>query len=148
MNKVYLLLISILSSCYRPGNTLETTFRDKPAKGELHFLLDYNHRMPEDVGFLTNHVVERRMANLLKGDFEFFMAHTTYPNLIMADTLNDIVVATFRGDSLSQKLVATVLIDVAKDAFWVDFNRGDSMISYADYPNSEKPLFYTAKNNH
>ena len=101
--------------------------------------------MPEDVGFLTNHVVERRMANLLKDDFEFFIAHTHYANVILADTLSNIVMATFREDSLSEKIVASILIDVAKDAFWIDLNRGDSVISYADYPSSEKPVLSQGK---
>lgn len=132
-------------SCNRPDSTAKTTDWENPVKGELHFLLDYNHRMPEDVGFLTNHVVERRMANLLKDDFEFFIAHTHYANVILADTLSNIVMATFREDSLSEKIVASILIDVAKDAFWIDLNRGDSVISYADYPSSEKPVLSQGK---
>lgn len=35
-------------------------------KGELAFLLQYNNKNPQDVGFLSNHIVTRRLANIWK----------------------------------------------------------------------------------
>lgn len=102
-------------------------------------MLAYNRQMPDDVGFLTNHVVERRLANLLKSDFELFMAQTHNALPIQVDTLSNLIMAAFLKDSLSKEVKATIFIDVAKDAFWVDFKKGDSVMSYADYPSYHKP---------
>lgn len=112
----------------------------KPAapKGELAFLLQYNGRMPSDVGFTTNHIVERRLANLMKENFQPFRDSlgTEYP--LVVDTVNYIVKAHYGGKLIHQEIV----IDVANDAFWVDYMRPDTTLHFADNTSLMKPVAY------
>lgn len=112
----------------------------KPAtpKGELAFLLQYNGRMPSDVGFTTNHIVERRLANLMKADFQPFRDSlgTEYP--LVVDTVNYVVKAYY-GDKLIHQ---QILIDVANDAFWVDYMLPDTTLYYTDNTTLNKPAGY------
>ncbi|HRG89915.1 MAG TPA: hypothetical protein PLW44_12905 [Chitinophagales bacterium] len=109
----------------------------KPAapKGELAFLLQYNGRMPSDVGFATNHIVERRLANLMKENFQPFRDSlgTEYP--LVVDTVNYIVKAHYGGKLIHQEIV----IDVANDAFWVDYMRPDTTLHFADNSTLMRP---------
>ena len=110
----------------------------KPAapKGEMAFLLQYNGRMPSDVGFTTNHIVERRLANLMKENFQPFRDSlgTEYP--LVVDTVNYIVKAHYGGEFIHQEIV----IDVANDAFWVDYMRPDTTLHYTDNTSLKRPL--------
>lgn len=117
-----------------PANT-----RNGGPKGELKFLLGYKDRMPVDVGFLTNHVVERRLANIMKDSFEVFMAHTQYARPIAVDSANGLVAAMFFSDSGRANMSATVIIDVPEDAIWADYLQGDSVIQFTDHPSMRAP---------
>lgn len=112
---------------------------DQTPKGELAFLLKYNGQMPGDVGFLTNHVVERRLANMLKDSFEIFMHKAAFDRPIMVDEQSHVVAAMFYADSERLEPSVNVLIDVDKDAIWVDYLSEDSIIEYADHPSISKP---------
>jgi hypothetical protein len=113
--------------------------KPKP-QGEFAFLLQYNGRNPNDVGFITNHVVERRLANLLKDSFQVFISKTTaFAAPVYVDTNHGWVISIFNKDSLNKKQVAAILIDVNNDAMWVDYMNGDSIISFADNTSIKKP---------
>lgn len=104
-------------------------------KGELAFLLQYNHRLPSEVGFLTNHIMERRMANLMKENYEPFMKDLAEEYPLVVDTVSQVVYARFNG-SQGPKLVT---ISVAEDALWVDYAIGDTALRFADRTSLQKP---------
>jgi hypothetical protein len=107
----------------------------KAPKGELAFLLQYNSRLPSDVGFLSNHIMERRLANLLKNDFEKFTSNIHLENLIIVDTATFVVHAVFPSDSARNKNYAVVTIDVMHDAIWLDYEEKH----FAESPSLLKP---------
>ena len=122
------LLISILlfSCCNQQPKKLHA------AKGELAFLLQYNNRMPSDVGFLTNHIMERRMANLMKENYEPFMKSLEKEFPLAVDSINQLIVAQYSSRQM-------VIVDVANDALWIDYATGDSVLHFADRTSLTKP---------
>ena len=134
--------IALMVSCNHQTNTPTANTPVTTAnstKGELKFLLGYQGQMPSDVGFLTNHVVERRLANIMKDSFSVFMDKAKFDRPISVDTMNDLVAAAFFSDSDRTQLSATVIIDVREDAFWADYLSGDSIIEFTDHPSSKAP---------
>ncbi len=136
MRLLFLIVVVFLTaSC---NSNQHSTDSKKPAtpKGELAFLLQYNSRMPSDVGFATNHIVERRLANLMKENFQPFRDSlgTEYP--LIVDTVNYIVKAHYGGKLIHQEIV----IDVANDAFWVDYMLPDTTLHFADNSCLKRPL--------
>jgi hypothetical protein len=111
-----------------------------PPKGELVFLLDYDGKLPSDVGFLTNHIMERRLANLLKDSFEVFISRTKYDRPLIVSPEDHAIACMFYADSDRSEPSATVVVDVKNDAIWVDYLAGDSVIEFADRPSLKKPL--------
>ncbi|MDB5283222.1 MAG: hypothetical protein JWO06_2297, partial [Bacteroidota bacterium] len=107
--------------------------------GEFGFLLDYNGQMPSDVGFLTNHVVERRLANILKDSFQVFIAKAKYDRPIVVSAEDRTLAAMFFSDSDRTEPSATITIDVANDAIWVDYLAEDSVIEFTDHRSLQKP---------
>ncbi len=110
-------------------------------KGELAFLLQYNNRLPSEVGFLTNHVVERRIANLLKNDFESFVASTKFETPLKVNTENNCVYAAYYEDTLHHMISAEIIIDVTNDAVWLAWQQGSYKLKKADYNGLPKPKF-------
>lgn len=132
------LLLLVLAACRQPaakpaGNTL-------PAKGEFAFLLNYNGQMPSDVGFLTNHIVERRLANILKNDLSTFLSYTRYDRPVIVDTTGKVVAAMFYSDSDRTELSATVVIDVLNDAMWIEYITDSADIRLSDHPSLPSPM--------
>ena len=128
-----LFLILLLTCCNQPKQSKSTS-----PKGELAFLLQYNNRLPSDVGFLTNHIMERRVANLLKENFQPFMHGLGNEHPLIIDTNRQIIRAPFGNFEICQ----SVIVDVANDAIWITYNDliKDSSFVWADHPSLEKPL--------
>jgi hypothetical protein len=130
-------LIILFSCNNKPKPVPAPVATETPSKGEFAFLLKYNGEMPSDVGFLTNHVVERRLASILKDSFQVFMRLTKYDRPIVVDGQQ--VAALFYSDSDRTMPSAVVSIDVANDAIWAEYLSGDSTILYTDHPSLEPP---------
>ena len=127
----------LLVACkFTPTATLMET---KPIKGELVFLLNYDKKLPSDVGFITNQIVQRRLANLLKQDFTIFIDQTKNETPIHVDTVNYVVYATFFSDSTHTKNIASVIVDVKQDAFWVNYEK-EIPLEIAESPSIKKPV--------
>ncbi len=124
-----LVALFILSSCNQP------TKKSEPLKGELVFLLQYNNRLPSDVGFLTNHIMERRMANLMKDDYQPFMQNLGNESPLVVDTLRNVVFAYYGNKVIQQNIT----VDVANDAIWIDYTKPDTVLHYADRTSLHRP---------
>ncbi len=123
-----LMLLLLLSACNTTPQ--KETKANKPLKGEFAFLLQYNGKLPEDVGFLTNHIVERRLANILKDRFQDFMAGTQCGKPIVVDgsTIHSVYVDC-NNDTLE---VRRVDIDVADDVVWVSIISPERIEGFTD----------------
>ncbi|HLP20623.1 MAG TPA: hypothetical protein VK174_09995 [Chitinophagales bacterium] len=135
MNRIcaIILFLFFLSGCNQQP-------KPKPVpKGELAFLLQYNNRLPSDVGFLTNHIMERRMANLMKENFKPFRDSLGGENPIFVDTIQHIVMAYFNGKRNNIRHVGFITVDVANDAIWIDYAIGNRAQRYADRTSLSKP---------
>jgi hypothetical protein len=130
------LFFLFLSACGQPNTKPKQA--QGPVKGELAFLLQYNGQMPSDVGFLTNHVVERRLANIMKDSFQVFMSNTRYDRPIMVLD-SQMVAASFFSDSDRTNQSAWIIIDVPQDAVWAGYSIGDSSIDFSDHPSLPVP---------
>lgn len=102
------------------------------AKGELAFLLHYNNRLPSDVGFLTNHIMERRMANLMKENYEPFMRELGSERPLIIDTVKQVIFAQYGNNQ-------TITVDVINDALWIDCTFGDTVLHFADRTSLQRP---------
>ncbi|MBK8657309.1 MAG: hypothetical protein IPN22_00100 [Bacteroidetes bacterium] len=133
MKKILPLLLLALSACNQaPEQTSES------AKGELKFLLNYSGKLPSDVGFMTNHIVERRIANLLKEKFEDFQKAEGLCELPLVVEEN-VITAHYTLCSDKSVIVRNVSIDAAQDAVWVAEKRGGSASVKADHPKLRMP---------
>jgi hypothetical protein len=135
MTKLHILFCALflLAGCNSPQQPPVA----KP-KGELAFLLEYNHRLPQDVGFLTNHIMERRIANLLKENYEPFIKSCRESSVLVIDTTRYIVFANYYQGKLIQH---QIIVDVPNDAIWVDYSLGYEVRHYADRPSLPKPEY-------
>ncbi len=115
-----------------------STPADEFAKGELKFLLEYGGKLPSDVGFMTNHIVERRLANLLKEQFETFQKSEGLCELPLIVEGN-VVTAHYTLCSDKSVIVRNVSFDAAQDALWVAEKRGGSASVKADHPKLNMP---------
>ena len=127
--KLTFLFLLFLSACNQQPKTLPIL------KGELVFLLQYNNRLPSDVGFLTNHIMERRMANLLKENYEPFMTELKKEQPLVIDSIRNIITARF----VKGKSTDLVIVDVANDALWIDYSTRDTVLHFADRTSIVKP---------
>ncbi len=133
MKKILPLLLLALSACNQaPEQSSEA------AKGELKFLLSYSGKLPSDVGFMTNHIVERRLANLLKEKFEDFQKAEELCELPLVVEGN-VITAHYTLCSDQSVIVRNVSIDAAQDAVWVAEKRGCSASVKADHPKLRMP---------
>jgi hypothetical protein len=135
---IFAFSVFLLCSCNSTPKAANKTIA--PTKGELVFLLDYDGRLPSEVGFLTNHIMERRLASLLKDSFEIFMSKTKYDRPLIVSPEDHAIACMFYADSDRTEPSATVVVDVKNDAIWLDYLTGDSVIEYADRPSLKKPL--------
>lgn len=101
-------------------------------KGELAFLLDYNGKQPEDVGFLTNHIVERRIANLMKDSFQVMGSKTSFSSPIVASKEKGLVAVKYFYDKGLTDLSAMVIIDAKHEIFWVYYYNGQKLVKFTD----------------
>lgn len=130
-------------SCHNPkGKSIggETENEETAVKGELAFLLDYNGKKPEDVGFLTNHIVERRMANLMKDSFVVMSSKTKFSSPIAVSKEAGLVAAKFFNDKELSDLSAMVIIDAGHEIFWVYYYNGDKLVKFTDNPSATPAL--------
>lgn len=135
MRKIQILIFCALTlvACNQQPKEIKAS----APKGELAFLLQYNNRLPSDVGFLTNHIMERRMANLMKENYEPFMKDLGKENPLIVDSINQAVFARFNG-SQGPKLIT---VSVADDALWIDYAIGDKAVRYVDRTSLSKPVW-------
>lgn len=127
----------LVASCKQPASKKPI----QPPKGELAFLVQYNNRTPSTVGFLTNHIVERRLANLMKEDFEKFLTAAKTETPIQVNDKNNCVRAIFLSDTFPKTVYSEIVIDINRDAFWVECNSDGAPKKWADYPSYPKPVF-------
>ncbi|HWB64460.1 MAG TPA: hypothetical protein VG603_13170 [Chitinophagales bacterium] len=132
-------MAALLASCnsHAPQQAVTNT-ESAPPKGEFAFLLGYEGRLPADVGFLTNHVVERRLANMMKDSFMVFMGHAKYGRPVVVQD-SAIIITTFYSDSDRVEPSAELVIDVPRDAMWAEYYAPDTIIKFTDHPSWPKP---------
>lgn len=134
--------MACLAACNRkPADTATTTqtaTNTKP-KGEFAFLLNYNGQMPEDVGLLTNHIVQRRLANVMKDSMLSYVRTAAYAKPILVIENDQLLIATFFSDSDRTEPAAGLIIDVKNDALWANYWSGDSLLEYTDHPELPEP---------
>ncbi len=128
------MIFLLLNSCHQPQQTEQVM-----PKGELVFLLQYNNRLPSEVGFLTNHIMERRLANLMKENYEPFIKEPKEENPLFVDTIHDVVIANYVKYKTGEEMVERVTVDVANDAIWVDYIKPGTVLHYADRTSLHKP---------
>lgn len=104
-------------------------------RGELAFLLQYHNRLPTDVGFLSNHIMERRMANLMKEHYQPFIYSLGKEFPLVIDTGRQLIYAYYGGKLIHQEII----VDVANDAIWIDYPTGDTTLYFADRTSLPKP---------
>lgn len=109
-------------------------------KGELSFLLEYNGKSPEDVGFLSNHIVERRLANLMKDSFEVLSTKTLFSSPVVTSKQAGIVTAKYYSDKGRTELSAMLIIDTGQEIFWVYYFNGDEMVKFTDNSSVIAPV--------
>lgn len=143
-----LLIIIAVSGCnnHRPDfSNIEamdvSTEEDyQSARGELSFLLDYNGKRPEDVGFLSNHIVERRLANLMKDSFVVLSTKTLFSSPVVTSKQAGIVTAKYYSDKGRTELSAMLIIDTRQEIFWVYYFNGDEMVKFTDNSSVIAPV--------
>lgn len=133
------LFLSVLFICSCSTKPTAPVQQEHIPKGELAFLLNYDGKMPSDVGLLRNQVVQRRLANMLKDSFSVFMSQTVYDRPIAVSKEEQLVFAQFFSDSDRSMPSAELTIDVEQDAMWVEYLSNDSIIEYTDHPSLQKP---------
>ena len=126
------ILLLLLSACNQPQK-----LKPVQPKGELAFLLQYNNQLPGDVGFMTNHIMERRVSNLLKERYEAFMLEQKEEQPLQVDTVLHTITSRFTKPN--QQLLELILVDVANDALWIDYYAPDTVLHYADRVSIERP---------
>ncbi len=132
-----LLTFLLLSACNRSAQ--EQSITSSPTTttgGEFAFLLNYDGKLPADVGFLTNHVVERRLANLLKDHFQHLAEFTACAKPIKVN--KQLIIARFVSCTDTNIVITSIAMDVSHDALWVQIPEADSMRTFTD--NSELPV--------
>lgn len=139
----FICLLLCVYSCNQSSNTPKNNeaavATDAKPKGELAFLLNYNGQMPEDVGLLSNHIVQRRLANMMKDSMLSFVHTAAYAKPIMVIDERQLLVATFFSDSDRTVPAAGLIIDVKNDALWANYWSGDSLLEYTDHPELPMP---------
>lgn len=135
---MFLLLTVLFMSCrpFHTNNSTPSEQTQKMPKGELAFLLEYNGKKPEDVGFLTNHIVERRLANLMKDSFQVFSSKTKFSSPVVVDRENGLIAVKYFNDVEGKEISAKVVIDALHEVFWVYYYNGDSIVKFTDNPSS------------
>ena len=127
--QLYVVIVLLLSSCN------QQPAKPAPLKGELVFLLQYNNRLPSDVGFLTNHIMERRMANLMKENYQPFIQNLGAELPLVVDTLKNVVFAYY-GNKVQPQAIT---VDVANDAIWIDYTKPYTVLHFADRTSLQRP---------
>lgn len=137
----FLLSVFVFTGCINKQTNREnsTTKNKTPIKGELAFLLSYNGKNPADVGLLTNHIVERRLANIMKDSFVILPSKTLYASPIVASHETGLVIAKFFYDKALTKPSATLVIDAKREIFRMYYYHADSLLLFTDHP-SIKPV--------
>lgn len=95
--------------------------------------------MPEDVGLLTNHIVQRRLANVMKDSMLSYVRTAAYAKPILVIENDQLLIATFFSDSDRTEPAAGLIIDVKNDALWANYWSGDSLLEYTDHPELPEP---------
>lgn len=137
------MLVLCLYGCKRKeSNTNNATASTNKPKGELAFLLNYGGQMPEDVGLLSNHIVQRRLANIMKDSMLSYIATAIYAKPIIVINEEQVIAASFFSDSDRTEPAAGIIIDVKNDALWANYWNGDSLLEYTDHPELPMPGSY------
>jgi hypothetical protein len=137
-SRILFLIIALLTLLYSCNVKPRSESNETP-KGELAFLIQYEGKLPNDVGLLRNQVVQRRVANMLKDSFQSFLGVTKYDRPIEVSKPDNIIIAQFFSDSDRSMPSANVMIDVMQDAIWVEYLAGDSIIEFTDHQSLPKP---------
>lgn len=88
---------------------------------------------------MTNHIMERRVSNLLKERYEPFMLAQKQEQPLEVDTILNTITARFTKDSSNSKLLQLIIVDVANDALWIDYYAPDTVLHFADRLSIERP---------
>lgn len=127
------ILLIILSGC-----SSTPTKTEGEAKGELKFLLDYNGKLPSEVGFMSNHIVERRLANLLKEKFEPFQKTEGLCEMPIV-VIDNVATAHFVVCTDTTTFVRNISFDAEQDAVWIAEKKGEGASIVADHPKLNMP---------
>jgi hypothetical protein len=132
---VFALCAILLASCglFERSEPQQNTAPGSGAiKGELAFLLKYHGKQPEDVGFLTNHIVERRLANLMKDSFQVLATKTAFASPIVVSEKDGLITSRYFYDKELTRLSASIVIDARHEIFWAYYYNGDSLVKFTD----------------
>jgi hypothetical protein len=138
-NKAILPVLALLALACSCNLKSPDSVQSDEAKGELAFLLQYNGKLPNDVGLLRNQVVQRRLANMMKDSFQVFLQATKFDRPIEVSKPEQLLTAQFFSDSDRSLPSAYVWISVSQDAIWVEYLSGDSIIEFTDHQSLPKP---------
>ena len=81
--------------------------------------------------------MERRMANLMKENYEPFMKDLKDEDWVRVDTINSVIFLNFWHGKLIHH---EITVDVANDAIWIDYCFWDTVLHYADRTSLPKPV--------
>lgn len=109
------------------------------SKGELGFLTGYAGKLPSDVGFLTNQIIERRLANLLKDELVAFKEDKTVCEMPILVIDSNLVVARYKSCEFDNQILRNICIDVAQDAIWISQVKGGKASIQADHSKLPMP---------
>lgn len=123
---VLLLVATSFTACRQRNSNSQTP------KGEFAFLLKLDGQLPADCGFFSNHIVQRRMANLMKADYQHFFTDSLCETPVHVNDEHYVYAVLIDCESHESKRV--VAIDVASDAIVVAV-KGDHTKTYEDAPS-------------
>jgi hypothetical protein len=109
------------------------------SKGELGFLLGHAGKLPSDVGFLTNQIIERRLANLLKENLAAFKEDKTVCEMPILVIDSNLVVARYKSCEFDNQILRNICIDVAQDAIWISQVKDGKASIQADHSKLPMP---------
>lgn len=122
----------MLSNCVQKNNPSTPVAPKQPA-GELAFLLNYKGQLPGNVGFLSNHITQRRLANLLRGemDLEQLKAFTAHEVPLETDTVLWCVHALYSSET--GDTITTITADALNDCIKLTIQaKGETLLHKAD----------------
>jgi hypothetical protein len=142
----YVAVVCFLLSGCRYGS--EPEVKNKKAASEFSFLYGYVGRKPADVGMFTNHIVTIRLANLLKGELQGFIAASECAGTI--SMRKGYIISDFYSCGSTQTRNAIFVASDSLDAIWLGVIKEGKPLIYAErtslpYPDGIDSFIANAK---